>query len=203
MSGQDLHGAVFAGMTFTFESDRPKTDQWLWREVWNDCSACDCRKINLKGSNLDGSTDTFAGFEGGNLQDSSWLAYPLFLEACQIWSKPSYWLASNKCSFPSLRRWRIFPLCYQVRSNCQNEVLCKHHPDDIQVQGCHNSVQGHSRKTFVEDLKWFFISVLCLECVPCWLCGRTLQIPKMRPFLSWILIGWEHLQIVWYFEVQI
>ena len=114
MSGQDLHGAVFAGMTFTFESDRSKTDHWpsdlranwnilakrshgwvyrrhlcsqlsyaQWSlldgmtclEVWSDCSACDCRKINLKGSNLDGSTDTFAGFEGSNLQDSSWLAF--------------------------------------------------------------------------------------------------------------------------------
>ncbi|XP_024542440.1 thylakoid lumenal protein TL20.3, chloroplastic-like [Selaginella moellendorffii] len=46
LSGQDLRGAVFA--------------------------ACDCRKINLRGSNLDSSTDTFAGFEGGDLQDTSW-----------------------------------------------------------------------------------------------------------------------------------
>ncbi|EFJ31186.1 hypothetical protein SELMODRAFT_408705 [Selaginella moellendorffii] len=47
LSGQDLRGAVFA--------------------------ACDCRKINLRGSNLDSSTDTFAGFEGGDLQDTSWV----------------------------------------------------------------------------------------------------------------------------------
>lgn len=47
MSNQNLRGVVFA--------------------------ACDCRKINLEGSTMDGSTDTFAGFEGGNLKNSSWI----------------------------------------------------------------------------------------------------------------------------------
>lgn len=43
-----------------------------YQEISKFCSACDCRKINLEGSTMDGSTDTFAGFEGGNLKNSSW-----------------------------------------------------------------------------------------------------------------------------------
>jgi uncharacterized protein YjbI with pentapeptide repeats len=35
-------------------------------------AACDCRQINLSGSNCNGSTDTFANFELANLENSSW-----------------------------------------------------------------------------------------------------------------------------------
>eukprot|EP00270_Netrium_digitus_P015413 TRINITY_DN5400_c0_g1_i2.p1 TRINITY_DN5400_c0_g1~~TRINITY_DN5400_c0_g1_i2.p1 ORF type:complete len:252 (-),score=34.61 TRINITY_DN5400_c0_g1_i2:41-739(-) len=35
-------------------------------------AACDCRMINLKGSDLSGTTDTFAGFEYANLEDTNW-----------------------------------------------------------------------------------------------------------------------------------
>ncbi|MCO5582257.1 hypothetical protein L7F22_036149 [Adiantum nelumboides] len=45
LSGKDMKGSVFA--------------------------ACDCRLINLEGSNLDGSMVTFAGFQGANLENTS------------------------------------------------------------------------------------------------------------------------------------
>ncbi|GJP49745.1 hypothetical protein CLOM_g8919 [Closterium sp. NIES-68] len=45
------------------------SNQDLYRSIF---AACDCRLINLSGSNLAGSTDTFAGFELANLENTNW-----------------------------------------------------------------------------------------------------------------------------------
>ncbi|GJP70157.1 hypothetical protein CLOP_g1135 [Closterium sp. NIES-67] len=45
------------------------SNQDLYRSIF---AACDCHLINLSGSNLAGSTDTFAGFELANLENTNW-----------------------------------------------------------------------------------------------------------------------------------
>ncbi|CAI5506696.1 unnamed protein product [Closterium sp. Naga37s-1] len=84
------------------------SNQDLYRSIF---AACDCRLINLSGSNLAGSTDTFAGFELANLENTnckldnlrgaSRAPTPLLPLILPTWGKPTVAALSEPYLFPS------------------------------------------------------------------------------------------------------